>query len=83
MVIKEKQEKTYPNWGIEGGKMFAFSCPAANFDILIDDTIYKHRSKFSEKVIIFFLFVYYSPSDENYIRSLSHKPSNYQKSRFK
>ena len=31
---------------------------------MIDDIIYKHISKFSEKIVIFFPFVYYPSSDD-------------------
>ena len=39
---------------------------------MIDDIIYKHISKFSEKIVIFFPFIYYSTSDdwENIRKSL-------------
>ena len=39
---------------------------------MIDDIVYKHISKFSEKIVIFFLFVYYPSSGENYTWSLSY-----------
>ena len=47
---------------------------------MIDDIIYKHISKFSEKTVIFFPFVYYPSSDENNIRSYQKSLEAFNKS---